>query len=207
MENPAILFIGGWLIFVTVLVFVLLKLTEKRRKGAVEKRIQSVKTQLSYIQEQYLKDKEVKFAYAFSDNSMCQTTGEKAKSLAKNVAKAAVRTTLTGRASYRGSEIGSRNYLIAYDYQTLYFFYVYASQSAVEMSFNEEEFFSVSKSEIKEMTIKDKKDAAIYIDLYDGGRIGFKLCNKILNEVDFKKENEVFKTFMEHIASSFSQSL
>lgn len=201
MENPAILFIGAWLVFVTVLVFVLLKLTEKRRKGAVEKRIQSVRTQLSYIQEQYLKDKEVKFAYVFSNNSMCQTTGEKAKSLAKNVAKAAVRTTLTGRASYRGSEIGSRHYLIAYDHQTLYFFYVYASQSAVEMSFNEEEFFSVSKAEIRNVTIKDKKEAVIYIDLYDDSRIGFKLNDKILNEVDFKAENEAFKTFMCNITT------
>ncbi|MFQ6860260.1 MAG: hypothetical protein ACLROI_02025 [Beduini sp.] len=206
MENPAIFFISIWLVFVAVLIFVLLKVTEKRRKGAVDQRIQSVKTQLQYIQDYYLKDKEVKFAYAYSTNSMCQTTGDKAKSLAKNAAKAVIRTTLTGRASYRGSEIGSRNYLIAYDNQTLYFFYVYASQSAVKMDFNEDEFFSVAKEKIKNITLKDKKEAVIYIDFYDGGRLGFKLNDKILNEVDFKDENEAFKVFMINQAALIAQS-
>lgn len=197
MDNTAFIFIGVWLVFVCVLIFVILKAQEKRRKLGIEKLEQSIKSQIQYVQDQYIKEPGVKFAYASSNNSMCRTIDDKVKEVAKNIAKATVRTALTGRASYRGSDIGNRHYLIGYGNQKLYFFYVYDSNIPREMSFNEDEFFAISKSEIKNIIIKNKKSAIIYLDLQNGARIGFQLTNKLLGVEDFNTKNAMFKEYIE----------
>lgn len=198
MENNALLFIGIWIIFVILFVVIVQHFKTKRYKMNRQKTIDSIYNQLTYLQETYIKDPQVHFAYASSNDHMCRATDEKAKALAKNIAKAAIRTTITGRASYRGSDINQRNYLIGYGKETYYFFHLYGSDTAKELSINEDKCFSITKDNIQSITTKDKKNMIIYLDLKDGSRIGFQLKDKILSEVDFTTENENFKNYLFH---------
>lgn len=196
MDNLQMIIIVGWIVIVIVLAVVMRIVSEKRRKKMSGMRIESVKMQLERIRKTYIKEESVKLAYVTSNNSMCQTAQEKAREGAKNVAKAVVRTALTGKASYRGSEIGTRDYVIGYGQETYYFFYVHSSNTAKEMNLDEERFFTFQRKDIERITIKEKRVTMISIDLKDGTRVGFKLKDRILGEVDYTTENEEFRTYI-----------
>lgn len=190
----------GIFIFVGVMAVVLILslsariMISKRRAASAEQRIQDVKDQLQYVKDKYIKDPSIKLAYVYSNAQMCRNTNDKAKEVAKNVAKAVIRTSLTGRASYKGSDIDSRDYVIGYGNHVYYFFE--ALSSATELTYREDDFFSIKKEDIKSIKIKEKKNAVITLILHDDSQIGFQLKDNIINEVSFKAENEAFLDYL-----------
>lgn len=200
-QGLGILIFVGFIAAVLIFAFAMRSLVEKKRSKGAEARIQNIKKGISYVKETYIKDPTVKMAFVYSNNSMCQRSADKVKDAAKNLAKAAVRTAITGRASYRGSEIGNRDYLVGYVNQTYYFFPIYDSSN--ELSFREDEFFSVNKEEIEKIMIKEKKPVQITLDLKDGSRFGFQLKDKIINELDYTAENELFAEYLRNKAELY----
>lgn len=197
MEQQLGIFIFvGTIAFVLILSFGARAIISKKQKASAQQRIQNVKDQLQYVKDTYIKDLSVKLAYVYSNAAMCRNTNEKAKEVAKNVAKAVIRTSLTGRAAYKGSDIDSRDYVIGYGNQVYYFFQALSSTSAQHLTYCEEGFFSIKKEDIKSIKIKDKKNAVITFVLHDDSIIGFQLKDNVINELSFKAENDMFLEYL-----------
>lgn len=191
----------GMLAFVLILSFSLRLVITKRQKASAQERIQKVNEQLEFVKNTYIKDPSVKLAYVYSNANMCRNTNEKAKEAAKNVAKAVIRTSLSGRASYKGSDINSRDYVIGYGNQMLYFFQALSSTTARTLTYCEDGFFTIKKEELKSIKIKNKKNPVITFILQDGSQIGVEIKNNIIQEYSFKEENEMFVDDMKKEAS------